>query len=266
VSRSPRTSAAATEQAAVLRSRDGDIPYTLRRSVAARRLRITIHPERGVVVTMPPTSARGWGRTTGMIEGFLREREPWIRRHLERQAAARAVLDGRPALDNGRVIPYRGVPHRIRVIEAPPRTRSSRVSRIGGDDGDELLVERVARDRRPTDRILEVWLRERARAALLDAIDRHAPGLGVTPTSVTIRDTTSRWGSCSRRGALSFGWRLVLAPPAALDAVAAHELCHLRVFGHGPQFWALLGTRIPDYASWRRWLRRHGPELHAALD
>jgi predicted metal-dependent hydrolase len=258
--------AVATERPAVLRSRDGDIPYTLRRSPAARRLRVTIHPARGMVVTMPPTSARGWGRTNGMVEVFLREREPWIRRHLERQAAARAVLDERPALDDGRVIPFRGVPHRVRVIEAPPRTRSSRVSRIGGDDGDELLVERVARDRRPTDRILEAWFRERARAALLAAIDRQAPVLGVTPASVTIRDTTSRWGSCSRRGALSFGWRLVLAPPSALEAVAAHELCHLRVFGHGPQFWALLETRIPDYAAWRRWLRRHGPELHAALD
>ena len=114
----------ATEQAAVLRSRDGDIPYTLRRSPAARRLRVTIHPERGMVVTMPPTSARGWGRPDGMIEGFLREREPWIRRHLERQAATRLVLDERPALDDGRVIPYRGVPHRIRVVAAPPRTRS----------------------------------------------------------------------------------------------------------------------------------------------
>ena len=266
MTRVARAAAKATEQAAVLRSRDGDIPYTLRRSPAARRLRVTIHPERGMVVTLPPTSSRGWGRTGGVVDGFLREREPWIRRHLARQAAARAVLDERPALDDGRVIPYRGVPHRIRVIDAPPRTRSSRVSRIGGDDGDELLVERVARDQRPTDLVLEAWFRERARAALLASIDRHAAVLGVTPASVTIRDTTSRWGSCSRRGALSFGWRLVLAPPGALEAVAAHELCHLRVFGHGPQFWALLETRIPDYAAWRRWLRRHGPELHAALD
>ncbi len=264
--RPPRAVDGVTEQAAVLRSRDGDIPYTLRRSPAARRLRVTIHPERGVVVTMPPVSVRGWGRTDGMIEGFLREREPWIRRHLGRQAAVRAALDGRPALDDGRVIPYRGVPHRVRVVAAPPGTRSSQVSRVGGDDGDELVVGRVARDGRPTDRILEAWLRDRARAALLAAMDDHATALGVTPTSVTIRDTTSRWGSCSRRGALSFGWRLVLAPPGALEAVAAHELCHLRVFGHGPRFWALLETRIPDYAAWRRWLRRHGPELHAALD
>ena len=86
------------------------------------------------------------------------------------------------------------------------------------------------------------------------------------PRRVTIRDTTTRWGSCSRKGALSFSWRLVLAPPEALDTVAAHELCHLRVFGHSEPFWALLATRVPDHLAWRRWLRRHSPELHAALD
>ena len=75
-----------------------------------------------------------------------------------------------------------------------------------------------------------------------------------------------RLPSGSRQGALSFCWRLILAPPAALEAVAVHELCHLRVFGHGPRFWELLETRVPDYAVWRRWLKRHGPELHAALD
>ena len=92
------------------------------------------------------------------------------------------------------------------------------------------------------------------------------PALGVKPARITIRDTTSRWGSCSRTGNLSFCWRLVLAPPEALDAVAAHELCHLRVFGHGPRFVALLGSRVPDHAAWRRWLRRHSAELHAAID
>ncbi len=150
--------------------------------------------------------------------------------------------------------------------QAPAGTRRSRVSRVGADDVDELLVERVPRDLRPTAVILDAWFRERARADLTLAIARHAPALGVSPARVTIRDTTSRWGSCSRKGNLSFSWRLVLAPPQALDTVAAHELCHLRVFGHGPRFQALLAGRVPDHAAWRRWLRRHAPELHAALE
>jgi predicted metal-dependent hydrolase len=127
-------------------------------------------------------------------------------------------------------------------------------------------VERVARDRRPTAAILEAWLRARAREHHDRAIGHQAAALGVVPRSITIRDTTSRWGSCSRTGGLSFSWRLVLAPPAALETVAAHELCHLRVFGHGPAFWTLLDARIADHATWRRWLRSHARELHAALD
>src|SRR5262249_57857277 len=110
------------------------------------------------------------------------------------------------------------------------------------------------------------WFRGRARAAITEALERHGPALGVRPARITVRDTTSRWGSCSRTGTLSFCWRLVLAPPEALDAVAAHEACHLRVFGHGPRFRSLLASRVPDYPDPRRWLRRHSAELHAALD
>jgi predicted metal-dependent hydrolase len=261
-----RRRAEAVETDAVARLPGGDLPYVLRRSPRARRLRVTIHPERGVVVTMPMAARLGRGGADAVVRGFLAEREPWIRRHVERHAATQARLDDRPGLDEGRLVPYLGAPHRVRVVEAPRGVRGTRVSRVGGDDGDELLVEVVARDGRETAAILEAWFRERARAALTIAVDRHAAVLGVHPASITIRDTTSRWGSCSRRGALSFSWRLVLAPPAALDAVAAHEACHLRIFGHGPPFWELLATRVPDYAAWRRWLKRHAPELHAALD
>lgn len=256
----------ATETPALARLPRGDLPYTLRRSPRATRLRVTIHPERGVVVTVPPASRRGWAHPERLITGFLGEREPWVRRHLGRHAATRNRLEERPPLDEGRLVPYRGQPHRVRVVPAPPGVRRSRVSRIGADDGDELLVERAPRDARPTAAILEAWFRERARSDLDRALARHAPPLGVVPARVTIRDTTTRWGSCSRRGALSFSWRLVLAPPEALDAVAAHELCHLRVFGHSDRFWELLATRVPDHAAWRTWLRRHAPELHAALD
>jgi predicted metal-dependent hydrolase len=255
--------AQAMETALVARLPGGDLPYVLRRTPRARRLRLTVNPRRGVVVTVPLT--RGWDRVDARVDAFIREREVWIRRHLERLDARRSSLDARPALDDGREVPYRGTPHRVRVVAAPAGLRASRVSRIG-DEGDELLVERIARDARPTARILDAWLRARAREALVAAIANHAGPLGVTPARITIRDTTSRWGSCTRAGALSFSWRLVLAPPEALDAVAAHELCHLRVFGHGPRFWALLATRVPDHAVWRRWLRRHGPDLHAALE
>jgi predicted metal-dependent hydrolase len=254
------------ETMVVARLPGGDLEYTLRRSPRARRLRVTIHPERGVVVSLPLAARRGWGRPEALVDRFLAEREGWIRGHIGRHEATRARLDDRPAIDDGRLVPFLGETHRIRAAVAPPGLRASRVSRVGGDHGDELLVERVLRDRRDTGAILEAWFRARARVLIDEAVLRHADALGVVPRSITIRDTTSRWGSCSRRGALSFSWRLVLAPPGALDAVVAHELSHLRVFGHSRAFWALLETRVPAHAAWRRWLRVHAPELHAALD
>jgi len=243
----------------------GDLRYVLRRSPRARRLRLVVHPRRGLVVSLPIASRRGWAHPDRLVQAFLVERESWIRHHLDRQAEEWERLAARPALDEGRRILYLGEPHRVRVVNAARGVRSTRVSRVGGYGTDELLIERAAQDRRPTAAILETWLRIRARAAISAALRRHAKGLGVTPGRLTIRDTTSRWGSCSRAGTLSFSWRLILAPPPALEAVAVHELCHLRVFGHGHAFQALLEARIPDHAAWRRWLRRNAADLHAAL-
>ena len=90
--------------------------------------------------------------------------------------------------------------------------------------------------------------------------------MGVTPTSVSVRDQRSRWGSASPHGRLSFSWRLILAPPEALETVVIHELAHLRVFGHGPRFWEIVAERRPDHAIWRKWLHDHSFELHGALD
>jgi predicted metal-dependent hydrolase len=255
-----------TETTAIAGLPGGALPYVLRRSPRSRNLRLVVHPQRGVVVSVPPASRRGWARAEGRVEAFLAERETWIRRHLDRQASDRARLAARPALEDGREVPYLGTPHRVRETAAPPGMRATRVSRVGGDEADELLVERVPRDRRPVAAILEAWFRTRARVAIAAALRRHAPELGVTPGRLAIRDTSSRWGSCSRARTLSFSWRLILAPPPALEAVAVHELCHLRVFGHGPAFRELLDAHAPDHVAWRRWLRRHAAELHASLD
>ena len=116
------------------------------------------------------------------------------------------------------------------------------------------------------ERILAAWLRERATEAINAAIAAHAPALGVAPTRVDIRDPRSRWGSASPKGRLMFSWRLVLAPSDSLETVVVHELAHLRVFGHGPGFWALVAARRPTHLADRAWLRRNSHALHAALD
>jgi predicted metal-dependent hydrolase len=199
-----------------------------------------------------------------MIDDFLRDREPWIRRHLDRQAHQRAELDARGGLADGAAIRYRGDLHRLSVTNATGGRRST-VARTVGLAGPELRLELVARDRDRADRVLEAWFREQARFAIDATIEDHAAALGVVPAAVALRDPRSRWGSASRQGRLMFSWRLVLAPPEALETVVIHELAHLRVFGHGPRFWAVVASRRPDHLEWRRWLRTHSLELHGAL-
>ena len=155
--------------------------------------------------------------------------------------------------------------HRLRLEAAPPGVRRSGVERVGGPEEDELVVRLAPADRRATADVLEAWLRATARDAIEREIASHAAALGVDPAAVTIRDQRTRWGSASRQGRLAFSWRLVLAPPEALETVVIHELAHLRVFGHGPRFWAVVAGRRPDHATWRRWLRDHSTELHGAL-
>jgi predicted metal-dependent hydrolase len=243
----------------------GDLDYTLRRSSRARRLRVTVDPRRGVIATVPGIRIPE-ARARALVEPFLAEREPWLRRHVARQAATAARIAAAGPIRDGSLLRYRGEPHRVRVVAGSPGSRRSRVERVGGDDEDQLVVTLAGTERRPLAAILEAWLRVRARDALDAAIARQAPTLRVTPARVTVRDTRSRWGSASRAGRLSFSWRLVLAPPMVLETVAVHELAHLRVFGHGPGFWALVAGRIPDHVAHRRWLRTHAAELHAALD
>jgi predicted metal-dependent hydrolase len=257
---------APTEARRTARLPGGTLDYVLRRSARARSLRVVIDPARGVVVTVPGPGRRGWGRPEQHVEAFLAERDAWLRRHLGRHAAQRAVLAARGGLRDGGTLRYRGDLHRLRVQSAPPGTGRSGVSRIGGDDGDELVVRLTVRERRPVASVLEAWLRLRAREAIEAAIARHAGALGVRPGRITVRDQRTRWGSASRSGGLAFSWRLVLAPPEALETVVIHELAHLRVFGHGPAFWEIVAARRPDHAVWRRWLRDNALELHGALD
>ncbi len=239
-------------------------PYVLRRSARSRRLRITIDPEHGLVVTIPLATRRGWAHPERLIGEFLRDREPWIRRHLDRQAHQQAELAARGGLADGASIRYRGELHRLHVGPADAGRRSS-VARVVTVGGPELHLALVARDRERADRVLDSWFREQARFAIDATIADHAAALGVVPTAVALRDPRSRWGSASREGRLMFSWRLVLAPPEALETVVIHELAHLRVFGHGPRFWNVVASRRPDHVAWRRWLRAHSLELHGAL-
>jgi hypothetical protein len=258
--------ATTTEWRATLRLAGGRLECTIRRSARARLLRLTVDPRLTAVVTIPARAARTRGEAERLAESFVAEREGWLRRHLDRQARQREQLAAMGPLRDGGTLLFRGEPHRLRIVAHSSGRGRTVVTREGGDEGDELVVRPGAGERRELAAILEAWLRVRARSAIEREIERHAPALAVEPAAVTVRDTRSRWGSCSRARRLSFSWRLILAPPEALETVVVHELAHLRVFGHGPQFWDIVTARRPDHRRWRRWLRDHSMELHGALD
>ena len=260
------TGAAVTETLVVARLPGGSLAYTLRRSPRSRGLRVVIHPERGVVVTVPAAGRRGWRDPERHIHTFLAERETWLRRHLLKQARDRAEHAARGGLRDGATIRFRGDLHRLRLVPARAGLRRSTDERIGGVEVDEIIVHVAPADRRSIGAVLEAWLKPRARTTIEREIRGHASALGVDPVAVSIRDQRTRWGSASRQGRLAFSWRLILAPPEALETVVIHELAHLRVFGHGPRFWSVVASRRPDHKIWRRWLHDHSAELHAALD
>jgi predicted metal-dependent hydrolase len=237
----------------------GPLPYTLRRSPRARVVRVVIHPDRGIVVTIPARTVRPEHERRAVA--FLAEREPWLRKHLARQADVDRELATRGGARHGGVIPFRGRLSLIRVVPAVSGIRRSDVAPFA----DELVIHRVAADRRSDAAILEAWLRAEARRLIEGSVTDNGEAMGVRPAAVTLRDPRTRWGSASRTGRLSFSWRLILAPPEALETVVCHELAHLEVFGHGPRFWALVASRRPDHRVWRRWLHDHSTELHRAL-
>jgi len=254
-----------TERPSTIELPGGPLAYVLRRSRRARNVRLTIDPRRGVVVTVPLSRSRHNG-LDATVTNFLQSREAWIRRHLGRQERERRAVAARGGLVDGGTFRFRGELHRLRVEAGTPTLRRSAVRREGTVAADELAIVLATRDRRSVERILRDWLLERAVEATAREVARHAPALGVAPRAVTIRDPRSRWGSAAPTGRLMLSWRLVLAPPEALETVVVHELAHLRVAGHGADFWTLVASRRPDHRAWRRWLREHSFELHAALE
>jgi hypothetical protein len=253
------------ELPATLELPGGSIPYLVRRSRRSRRLRVTIDPDRGVVVTLPLASRRGWAHPEALVESFLRERERWLRRHLGRLHRERSMIEARGGLADGALVRFRGDLHRLRLEPVDGLLPRSTVVRQGDGQEDELLVRLASADRRGVDQVLRDWFKDRAALAIDREIGNHASALRVAPSAVRLRDPRTRWGSASREGRLSFSWRLVLAPAEALETVVVHELAHLRYFGHGPRFWGLVASRRPDHRSWRAWLREHSLELHSAL-
>ncbi len=211
------------------------VPLTLRKSARARRISLRISQLDGRVTLTYPN-----GVPEVEALNFARSKEDWIRQHLA----------GQPEREDVRVgglIPVEGIERRI----VPANGRRVQLG------ADTVAVPAGAEGRR-----LARFLKELARDRLSEACDDYAAILGRSYTTLSLRDTRSRWGSCSSHGGLMFSWRLILAPPEVLHYVAAHEVAHLAEMNHSPAFWAQVERIFGPYDTPRRWLKDNGAVLH----
>jgi predicted metal-dependent hydrolase len=224
---------------------DGMIyPVRLRRHRQARRYTLRIQAAtREVILTMPP-------------RGTLREARSFAQKHGGWIAARLGRLPEQVPFARDVVIPVRGMPHRIAHRHG---ARGTVWTEIDGD-GQRLLC--VAGHGPHIERRIADFLRREARRDLEAASLRYARDLGLTIRRVTVRDQSSRWGSCSTSGMLSFSWRLILAPSEVLDYLAAHEVAHLVEMNHSARFWRVVQRICPHHQSAKAWLDANGGDLH----
>jgi predicted metal-dependent hydrolase len=214
------------------------VEITLRRSARARRFSLRVAQADGKVTLSLPPRAR-----EAEAMAFAVSQEGWIRSALARLPAAEMV-------GIGSVIPVEG--RLLRLVSG--QGRSVQVA------GDSLHVPGDPARAGPR---VAAYLKVMARDRLAAASDRYAAQIGRKVVQVSLRDTRSRWGSCTAEGALMYSWRLVMAPPSVLDYVAAHEVAHMVEMNHSDRFWAVVARLYPAWQEERAWLKRQGGALQA---
>lgn len=223
---------------------DTIIRIAVKRDPRARRFSLRVSAAtREVTLTMP---RRG---SVKFATEFAKRHSTWL---AERVGKFSDLVNCVP----GAVIPLRGEPH---VITHRAEARGTVwVERALDEEPQIIVAGRVEHTQR---RVMD-FLKREARRDLDEAVLRHTQKLGVAARRIVLKDTTSRWGSCSISGTLNFSWRLILAPSFVLDYLAAHEVTHLKEHNHSARYWALLEMLYPDIEKAESWLKRHGVDLH----
>ena len=223
-------------------------PVWVRQNPRARRMTLRVSgTQRAAVLTIPP-------------EANLRDANRFLQKHADWIARKLAELPQAVTFTDGAVIPVRGISHEI-VFKGEVRKRTPVWIEPPLTEGEFARLCVKGSGKTASKRVYE-WLKMEARKDVAQACAYHAERLGVRYRKLAIRDQSTRWGSCSSSGTLSFSWRLIMAPSYVLDYVAAHEVAHLREMNHSPAFWALVKATLPDMERGRDWLKHHGIELH----
>jgi predicted metal-dependent hydrolase len=215
-----------------------------RRRKAARKMILRVSSATGeAALTVPPRV------DVQTVQIFAQNHSGWLALRL-------AKLAPRIPFSKGAIIPYRGLPHTItHWSSAPGITQVFETA-----EGENILA--VAGTETGIARRVKLFLQKQAKVALEEAVKHYSRKIGIHPRTITLRDTKSRWGSCSSKGNLNFSWRLILSPPFVLDYLAAHEVAHLREMNHSPRFWHLLNYLCPHVEDAEYWLKKNGASLH----
>ncbi|HVZ40276.1 MAG TPA: SprT family zinc-dependent metalloprotease [Candidatus Kapabacteria bacterium] len=225
------------------------VTYTVRRNPRAKYMRITISPYHGVVVTLPARLKRYVNPAA-----LLREKKEWVLEQLQRIPVSSAPKP----LENGSVVYYLGKEYRVRLRSGELWT--------GCELAHGVLSVHMPHDFEGDPKeIVLAWIKAQAAKRIKAEAEHLAEVVDVHYTRVSVRDQKTKWGSCSKAGALSFNWRLILFPPKVLRYIVVHELCHLRHFNHSQRFWNLVARHDPDYESSIEWLKTNGLRMEAAL-
>ena len=220
------------------------VDVILRKNPRAKRIILRLAKSNDAIVLTVPR-----GTTHRAAMEFAASQGVWITQQMAKQPQT-------VSFETGAIIPLRNRPHKI--IQSS--TRRTPVWTGTGEDGEPVIY--VSGNREHLARRVGDWLKKQARADLSQAAYNYADKMGVSISRISIRDTASRWGSCSSGRALSFSWRLILAPEFVLDYVAAHEVAHLVHMDHSKNFWALVRSHCSACDDARKWLKNNGRSLH----
>ena len=220
------------------------MPLTIKQHDRATRITLRIEPGgRALKMTVP------CGLAQREVNAFLDRHQGWLLTKLAKFSQDTGLQDG------GEIL-LRGIRHRIRLTGSLRGLTEAVI--VAGDH-----ILRVSGMPEHLGRRVATFLKKEARADLERLAHFHARSIKAPIKSISMKDTRSRWGSCSSEGNLSFSWRIVMAPPSVIDYLAAHEVAHLKEMNHGPRFWALCEKLCPDMDEAKGWLKRHGSLLHA---
>ena len=210
----------------------------------ARRLSIRIDARAGEAVLIAPSE-----RKLAEVVAFARTKAGWMRERLAERP------QGTP-IEPGAVIDLFGKPTRLIATGGAGAARLT-------EDADGPVIASGGEGEAYARRVENLFKRV-ARDTLQTRTDVHLRTLGQRPVRLSIADPKSRWGSCSPHNrSIRYSWRVIMAPPAVIDYLAAHEVAHLVHADHSPAYWAVVQRLVGDHRPFRKWLRENGPALHA---